>query len=62
MPLNPPVRKPEHPEVRSARAAVSAAANALAAAYSDPLKRPEAQKALAAAHRTLDAATTRNPS
>lgn len=59
---HPPHRKPEHSEIRSARIAVSAAANALAAVYSDPANRPEAQKRLATAHRALDAAITRNPS
>lgn len=57
-----PHRKPEHPEIRSARKSVSAAADALAAAYSDPKNRPAAQTKLAAAHRALDAAIIRNPS
>lgn len=62
MSVNPPIRKLEHAEVRGARTAVSAAANALAAVYSDPQKRDDAQKRLATAHRALDAAITRNPS
>ena len=57
-----PHRKPEHPEIRSARTAVSAAADALAAAYSNPKDRPAAQAKLSQAHRALDAAIARNPS
>lgn len=62
MTVKAPHRKPEHPEIRSARTAVSAAAEALAAAYSDPKNRPAAQAKVAQAHRALDAAIVRNPS